>query len=547
MTALVPVYTGLANSLAELFAPVDEAPITSLLLKHAEQWETIERVSGAFADPATVACLAYYVSGNDVREGYTVERMFDTEHTARALKALDASYWSQALAATDVLDCMPAKRRDEWHEQIAKFNVPPFTEATLRSTMREHLAARHRYFAERVDGLFRALSPDHKTNMAAGFRSKMILTGITDSFWHSSTRVDYLVDLRIVVARFMGRAIDREYDVRELTRKLIESARRHSRGDWVSVDGGSIELRLYANGNCHVRVHDELAWRLNAVLASVNPGAIPESNQTRPAYTGKRTATAKPAPTLMLRPLPFAVLKVFAEFNTRERDLGPNEWHGDHGFDGLDKHVRAEVLQVLASIGGVEVVDSHLARACGRVRFDYDPADVIREIVRSGCVPDQKAHQFYPTPPDLAARVVVLAEIGPDDRVLEPSAGQGGIADLLPPESAIVCVEASALHCTVLRAKGFARVIHGDFLETVVEYVDRVVMNPPFDRGQWRAHVDHAGSLLTWSNRSRLVAVLPESAARSDVLAGWTRTWSEPIAFTGTSIEVVILVAEPPC
>lgn len=70
-------------------------------------------------------------------------------------------------------------------------------------------------------------------------------------------------------------------------------------------------------------------------------------------------------------------------------------------------------------------------------------------------------------------------------------------------------------------------------------------MNPPFDRGQWRAHVERAASRLACKG-SRLVAILPTSAVNAkDLLFGWSLTWSEPIAFAGTSIEVVILVAEP--
>jgi hypothetical protein len=543
MSALVPV-RGLADSLAELFAPVDETPIATLLAEYAGQLETIGRVASVFKDERAVACLPYWIRGNDIHESYDVERMFGDEYTAKAIKALDASYWERALDVTDVLSVMPAKRREEWRTQLRKCDVPTFTEDAIRATLREHLAARDRYFAERVDGLFRALSPDHKTNIAAGFRSKMIIQHITGEFFSSTSRVDYLVDLRVVVARFMGRTIEHDYHVHNLTSRLIEDARRNSRGEWVSVDGGAIEIRLYANGNCHVKVHEELAWRLNAVLASVNPGAIPESNRTRPAYSGKRRKAEAPAVDLMLRPLPFVVLKVLSEYHTRSRDLSPNEWECSyHEFDKLDKHVRAEVMRVLASIGAVEV-DGRYPRCYGRVRFDYDATDVLRELIASGVVPDQRAHQFYPTPANLAARVVDLAEIGPDDIVLEPSAGQGAIAELLP-KGRTVCVEASALHCAVLQAKGLA-VEHADFLEWHPEIAPtRVVMNPPFDRMQWERHVEHAACLL--APGGRLVSILPASARHHRMdMPGLDLTWSEPIdgAFAGTSISVVILVAE---
>ena len=243
MTALVPTRR-LADSLAELFEPVDAAPIEALLAEHTEKRATIERVAAVFAHADATDVLEYFTRGNQVSDGYTVERMFDGEHTAKAVKALDSTYWRRALEATDVLSCMPAARRDDWSKQLCALDVPPFTEDALRSTLAEHLASRHRYFAERVDGLFRALSPNHKTNIAAGFRGKMIIEGITNGWYGSTARVDHLADLRIVTARFMGREIANEYDVHDLTRKLVEVSRKYSRGEWVAVDGGAIELRL---------------------------------------------------------------------------------------------------------------------------------------------------------------------------------------------------------------------------------------------------------------------------------------------------------------
>lgn len=161
-------------------------------------------------------------------------------------------------------------------------------------------------------------------------------------------------------------------------------------------------------------------------------------------------------------------------------------------------------------------------------------------------MPDQRAHQFYPTPRWLAERVVELVEIGPDDTVLEPSAGRGAIAELLPRERT-VCVEASALHCAVLRAKGFT-VVSGDFLSVTGLVAapgrpfTRVVMNPPFDRGQWQRHVEHATGMLA-GRGARLVAVLPAGAPSKLELPGFALTWSEPIAgaFSGTNISVVLL------
>lgn len=531
---------GLVDSISEIFEPVEGAGLEELLLEHARRKSTIEETVGFFRSPEVKECLRYFVRGSEVTDSYGVERMFTDDRMEHALRALDADFWGQALELTDVLSVMPACRRDEWREQIHNLKVPPFTEDALRATLAEHLKSRHLYFAERVDGLFRALSPNHKTNIAAGFRSKMILAGVTDGWWSSSSRMDALVDLRVVVGKFMGRE-DARGDLHVLTRKLVEKAQAYNRGEWVLVDGGAIEIRVYQNGNCHIRVHEEIAWRLNAVLASKNPGAIPESNRTRPAYTGKKTRK-KVTRELFTRPLPFPVLRVLSEFRQYGRE---SAWEYGYTWEQLDRHVRAEVGLVLGGLGGVKD-DERLASMNGRWRFDYDVSDALREVLASGTVPDQRAHQYYPTPEALARRVVELADVSDGDRVLEPSAGQGAIADLLPGDR-LKCVEASKLHCAVLRGKGHD-VDEGDFLEWKPEpgkNPTRVVMNPPFDRRQWVDHVEYAARVLSREPGSRIVAILPEGAPRRFELPGFTLSWSPPVAgaFAGTSVSVVVLVA----
>lgn len=110
-----------------------------------------------------------------------------------------------------------------------------------------------------------------------------------------------------------------------------------------------------------------------------------------------------------------------------------------------------------------------------------------------------------------------------------------------------MCVEVSALHCTVLESKGFT-VEQAEFLAWAhgQAQVDRVVMNPPFDRGQWKAHLEAAGELVNASGR--LVAILPSGAKNQDVLAGFVTQWHGPFdnEFAGTGVSVVVLVASKP-
>ena len=125
----------------------------------------------------------------------------------------------------------------------------------------------------------------------------------------------------------------------------------------------------------------------------------------------------------------------------------------------FDKDVRAEAENVLISIGGVRMARN----AFTWFEFDYDPTAAIQDIQLSGALPDQKTHPFYPTTEALVTQLLDEVDIREGEVCLEPSAGMGGLADLMP-KAQTACVEVSPLHCRVLEAKGHT-VIEGDFLQ----------------------------------------------------------------------------------
>ena len=123
------------------------------------------------------------------------------------------------------------------------------------------------------------------------------------------------------------------------------------------------------------------------------------------------------------------------------------------------------------------------------------------------------APQLFETPPDLAARMVALADIQAGQRVLEPSAGTGRLVELLD-AFAWTAVEISADLCSILAAhtlrEGEQRteIVCEDFMHYSGGLFDRVVMNPPFSGGQDIAHVQRAFSMLRPGGR--LVAIMCE-------------------------------------
>lgn len=126
-----------------------------------------------------------------------------------------------------------------------------------------------------------------------------------------------------------------------------------------------------------------------------------------------------------------------------------------------------------------------------RPRPERTVFDDMRETLKSG-VAVVSAPQLFPTPPDLAARMVALAGVEAGHRVLEPSAGTGSLLREIQCTGAeVVAVEINPKLATTIGARC------ADFLACAdLGDFDRIVMNPPFERGQDVAHVAHAYGML---------------------------------------------------
>lgn len=169
----------------------------------------------------------------------------------------------------------------------------------------------------------------------------------------------------------------------------------------------------------------------------------------------------------------------------------------------LDRKTYQDVNKCLESIGGKwnRKVKGHV--------FDEDPSDLLDNLIMTGETVDlKKEYQYFPTPSDLAKRMVEMAEIKPKHGILEPSAGQGAIADHFPKENDIMLVELNEKNVEVLKSKGYNQVIHGDFLKQIF-FVDRIVMNPPFSKQQDVDHVMRAWNCLV--DGGILVSIISQS------------------------------------
>ncbi|EBC2960934.1 DUF4942 domain-containing protein [Salmonella enterica subsp. enterica serovar Oranienburg] len=428
-----------------------------------------------------------------------------------------AEYWKKVTDMTNVLLIMPASRRGEWREQFIEgkqettktdrtgyqmrvkefVGVPEFKAETVIPTMLNLLNDRHKYLSERVYGLFKALSPAHKTNKTNGFSERLIIANCISEFWRDSVSVnyrkeDYIDDLRVMLHFFAHK----EFITINRTTEMLSAAYRANdcqTGDWMNVDGNMMRVKMFKNGNVHFEIHPDVAWKLNEVLAYSMPAAIPAPYRTAPKTRA---------------PKEFGLIqKTISEpVRTALRDGRFSKDNGDwYFFDSkLQKTQSDELERTLTFIGGVQE-NKHW-------RFPYEVGHTLNTIVATGLIPDAKSHQFYPTPRIIAEYVARAIELQPGETLLEPEAGRGDLlAYVETRQEDITCIEVSPLFAEILRGKGYVNTVCCDFMkwsdDNAGYMFDKIVMNPPYSLGRHKEHTMAALGHLKVGGR--LVAVLP--------------------------------------
>lgn len=212
-----------------------------------------------------------------------------------------------------------------------------------------------------------------------------------------------------------------------------------------------------------------------------------------------------------------------------------------------------QVSKVLNDLGG------RWNRAKGGHIFSEDPIDILDMVINTGSYSKPDKFGFFPTPPELAQFVIELANLRGGMTVLEPSAGDGKLAEkivVIVGKGNLACVELQQKNVEVLKGKGF-NVRQDDFTQIApVPSFDRVVMNPPFERMQDIKHVLHAWQFL--KPGGRLVSIMASSFTfRSNKLAEDFRAFVEKYGEvienpagsfkdSGTAVNTVTVVLDKP-
>lgn len=186
----------------------------------------------------------------------------------------------------------------------------------------------------------------------------------------------------------------------------------------------------------------------------------------------------------------------------------------------MSRELYEAVNKVLKNAGG------KWKRGTGHV-FTSDPRAKLGLVLETGVsVDERKKYQAFYTPPELARFVAEAGDVS-GRLVLEPSAGHGALADACMAAGAlgVACVELQPESAAILKGKGYATDMLDFLAIEPLPIYERVVMNPPFTKGQDVKHVVHALKWLSPRGRAdsggRLVSVVMGSAR--DMEAKWKK------------------------
>jgi phospholipid N-methyltransferase len=197
---------------------------------------------------------------------------------------------------------------------------------------------------------------------------------------------------------------------------------------------------------------------------------------------------------------------------------------------------------------GFYLLDAAMPNAKPVPRPEPTKFDVLKDALKAG-VKVVSAPQLFPTPQDIAQRVVELADIQPGMTVLEPSAGTGALLDAIGTHAGVTAVEINHTLAESLRLRYPLHDVRGDDFLTLGDELgqfDRIVMNPPFDHGSDIGHIKHAFAKL--APGGRLVAICANGPRQQEELGEICSAWIDLPAGSfkelGANVNTAIVVLE---
>lgn len=133
---------------------------------------------------------------------------------------------------------------------------------------------------------------------------------------------------------------------------------------------------------------------------------------------------------------------------------------------------------------------------------------------RSGRRDQREGFEYFSTPEPLGLKMVEWANMRPNERALEPSAGHGAIARWFPDETRNLFIEPSTklANEVQLLSNGAAETKRFEDIPTGSKF-NAIVMNPPFGQGGSMAFDHLEKAMMHLTNGGRIVALVPTGPA----------------------------------
>jgi len=457
----------------------------------------------------------------------------------RAINARQEFFWFGLFDLCSLTNILPQQLWEQWKATFTAWRgiskggervvagIPPFERATVYGALSLIESHRANFFSMRVDALWRALSPSHKTNWGGAFHKRFILDWMYNDHGTTTDKERVFHDLINICSTIMTGAED------PFTSAYSElrHAREHH-GEWIEVMGGYLRIKAFLKGTLHVEIHPSISTRLNVALSYLHPNALPDEATIKPPLRKSGFGSVELVKT-QIAPQVRSYLRDCVQEQQPDGLWVLRQRAASYTSGRLSGAIKSMIDESLSQIGGVRAGDVHL--------FDYAPMDVVSEIVASGKVPDKVSHQFYATSTELAKEFVEWVGVKEGAICYETSAGTGSIAKQMPLQT--FCVEIDRLRAMALDKMGF-EVKQADFLRLAPSdlqgVADVVLMNPPYAGRAWQDHMEHAVQFVR--EGGTIGAILPEGAPRKmPSIAGIDVVYSEPKKnrFKDASVTVV--------
>lgn len=139
--------------------------------------------------------------------------------------------------------------------------------------------------------------------------------------------------------------------------------------------------------------------------------------------------------------------------------------------------------------------------------FVKNPKEKIKKILSGQKINLKQDFQFFETPKNIVNQIITLADIQPENSILEPSAGQGAIIEELNKvsEQQVRFYEPMDDNLCIILEKNLDSFYLGpDFLKNKEKF-DRIIANPPFKNNQ---DIDHLKKMYNSLNKNGIVVCI---------------------------------------